>query len=315
MKFWWVNQNKTFKQEILGGYLWCPTKTKAQRTNRYYEYIKDLSPGDIVFSFVKTRIHAVGVVQDYYYESKQPQEFGETGELWEQDGWCIPVKFFEIQKEKRIRLKDHINSLRSYLNVEDAPLHADNGNGKEFYLTKVSKELAEQIEKLIQINLLEVRVNFIDSDPFLDMLERTEEEKIQNSSLDETTKRALVDSRRGQGKFKRNVAEVLSQCVITGLKDKNFLIASHIKPWVKSNNIERLDGNNGLLLAPHIDQLFDRGYISFNKEGYLILNPKLPQQVIEAYELEKCQKHYIFNHKQHEYLQYHREVIFEKRMK
>jgi hypothetical protein len=35
--------------------------------------------------------------------------------------------------------------------------------------------------------------------------------------------------------------------------DHRFLVASHIKPWRLSDNSERLDGNNSLLLSPHVD--------------------------------------------------------------
>lgn len=50
-----------------------------------------------------------------------------------------------------------------------------------------------------------------------------------------------------------------------GVSDEHFLIDSHIKPWSQSNNQEWLDVNNGLLLCPNHDALFDKGiiYISF----------------------------------------------------
>ncbi|MGL6476290.1 HNH endonuclease [Aeromonas hydrophila] len=46
-------------------------------------------------------------------------------------------------------------------------------------------------------------------------------------------------------------------------------VASHIKPWSESNNTKHLDGNNGLLLPPHIDKLLDRGWITFSDSGDL----------------------------------------------
>ena len=54
--------------------------------------------------------------------------------------------------------------------------------------------------------------------------------------------------------------------------DPNFLIASHIKPWKVSDNVLRLDGSNGLTLAPRIDRLFDKGYITFSQDGSLFLS-------------------------------------------
>jgi putative restriction endonuclease len=51
------------------------------------------------------------------------------------------------------------------------------------------------------------------------------------------------------------------------------LVASHCKPWRDSSNEERINGENGLLLTPTIDHLFDRGFIGFEDNGTLILSP------------------------------------------
>ena len=51
------------------------------------------------------------------------------------------------------------------------------------------------------------------------------------------------------------------------------LVASHCKPWRDSDNQERLNGDNGLLLTPSIDHLFDRGFIGFEDDGTLIISP------------------------------------------
>lgn len=63
------------------------------------------------------------------------------------------------------------------------------------------------------------------------------------------------------------------QCRVTSVDNSAHLRASHCKPWRDSNNEERLDGENGLLLTPSIDHLFDRGFISFQREGGLIISP------------------------------------------
>ena len=57
------------------------------------------------------------------------------------------------------------------------------------------------------------------------------------------------------------------------VRNPEYLIASHIKPWRHSDNQERLDGENGLLLNPSVDLLFDRGLISFEDNGDLLLSP------------------------------------------
>ena len=69
---------------------------------------------------------------------------------------------------------------------------------------------------------------------------------------------------------------------MTGCKIIRILIASHIVPWSESNDIERLDADNGILLSPSADSLFDRHLISFTDQGELLLSKKL-----ESIELQK----------------------------
>ncbi len=67
--------------------------------------------------------------------------------------------------------------------------------------------------------------------------------------------------------------QIESRCRITGVDNPTHLRASHCKPWRDATNDERLDGENGLLLTPSIDHLFDRGFISFEGDGALIISP------------------------------------------
>ena len=103
MRFWWVNQNQTHRQEIGGGYLWSPKRNSNGARNPFYEFMREVAPGDLVFSFVDTRIFAVGVVRSYCYESPKPVEFGAIGMNWEQIGWRVRVDFTVLQS--RIRPK------------------------------------------------------------------------------------------------------------------------------------------------------------------------------------------------------------------
>ncbi|MBN8467173.1 HNH endonuclease [Corallococcus exiguus] len=107
-----------------------------------------------------------------------------------------------------------------------------------------------------------------------DAVEALAEEVIQGSRLSATEKATLIKARRGQGVFREKVIEVESGCRLTGVTDKRFLVASHIKPWTVSSDEERLDGHNGLLLAPHADRLFDGGFITFTQDGSVALAPE-----------------------------------------
>ena len=102
------------------------------------------------------------------------------------------------------------------------------------------------------------------------------------------------------------------QCRVTGLKDKTHLTASHIKPWRKSDNREKIDGNNGLLLSPHVDRLFDHGFISFSDFGELLISSKLNQDVLKFWNIDPKANVGAFRPEQCVYLNYHRENLFKK---
>jgi putative restriction endonuclease len=87
----------------------------------------------------------------------------------------------------------------------------------------------------------------------------------------------LVVQRVGQNLFRNALLDFWQgRCCVTGLAVPSLLRASHIKPWSKcvSDN-ERLDVFNGLLLAPHLDALFDGGWVSFSDQGGLMVSKQL----------------------------------------
>lgn len=91
--------------------------------------------------------------------------------------------------------------------------------------------------------------------------------------------------------------------------DYPSLVASHIKPFKKSNPSEQYDKNNGLLLSRGMDALFDKGYISFNDDGTIILSDRLSKDVkehLKNYSLDSI----ILNEQRLEYLHYNREFVF-----
>ena len=142
-------------------------------------------------------------------------------------------------------------------------------------------------------------------------IEEGQEREIKNrTDIDVTVKYQLVRSRVGQGQYRNNLERHEVGCRITGITDKRFLTASHIKPWAKSNDFEKLDGNNGLLLSPHIDRLFDRGYISFEDNGQLMFSPVLPPEVVVAWGLNNPVVKEPLSSKQATYMAVHRNGIF-----
>jgi predicted restriction endonuclease len=99
-------------------------------------------------------------------------------------------------------------------------------------------------------------------------------------------------------------------CRVTGVSEIKHLRASHIKPWSKSDDLEKLNGHNGLLLSPHVDHLFDQGFISFKQQGELVVSKKLNVSVLDDWEIEIQANVGAFSSFQEEFLIYHREKIF-----
>jgi putative restriction endonuclease len=61
MRYWWVNQNQTYHHEVQGGYLWSPKRNANGARNPFYESMREVAPGDLIFSFMDTRIRNYGL--------------------------------------------------------------------------------------------------------------------------------------------------------------------------------------------------------------------------------------------------------------
>lgn len=125
---------------------------------------------------------------------------------------------------------------------------------------------------------------------------------------DKTTAERLVQARLGQGKYRADLIAIWEKCSVTECANGNLLRASHIKPWKDSTNEERLDPHNGLLLAAGLDAAFDKGLISFNDEGELLVGAALSGVDAEAVgiqghmrlrkDLSEQTKSYLAEHRQ-----------------
>ena len=306
MRYWWVNQNQTYKHEIQGGFLWSPKRYRDGRRSQFYDNMMEVQAGDLVLSFCDTRIKALGIAQGAAQSAVKPK-FGSIGEHWNDDGWYVPVEFEEVSNP--IRPKDFIDELKPHLAAKYGPLQA-NGNGKEVvYLAEVSEAFAKTILKRMDITLDPTLIS--DETTGTDKAEEQAQAAIQGrTDIGATQKAQMVLARRGQGIFRANVRLNEKACRVTGVTDQRFLIASHIKPWRLCTDLEKLDGCNGLLLSPHIDRLFDKGYVSFDDDGTILKSAKMPDEVWMCWQLIGKNDVGTFNDAQKAYLAYHRASIF-----
>ena len=320
MRYWWVNQNQTFRQEIEGGYLWSPKRNKNGHRNPFYEFMREVAPGDIVFSFCDTRIAALGIVSGYCRESPKPEEFGTAGTSWSQIGWRVGVRWQRLSNS--IRPKDHIARLRPDLASKYAPLTPDGNGLQSVYLTEISRGLAAALFSLIGAEAYRVAdvgqdVSRVERDspaPERDIEEwerRVEAAIDTDAAIPQTERTALVQARRGQGLFRDNVRSIEHACRITRVARMEHLIASHIQPWRDSSNEQRLDGENGLLLTPTVDHLFDKGFISFENTGQLIVSPVADPVSLKRMGIDRDANVNVgaFSQGQRQYLESHRENV------
>ena len=62
MRYWWVNQNQTYRHEVQGGYLWSPKRNANGARNPFYESMREVAPGDLIFSFMDTKSSLLGLL-------------------------------------------------------------------------------------------------------------------------------------------------------------------------------------------------------------------------------------------------------------
>jgi putative restriction endonuclease len=317
MRYWWVNQNQTYRHEVEGGYLWSPKRNANQARNPYYESMREVAPGDLVLSFMNTRIVAIGIAQSYCWESPKPTEFGTAGQNWDGVGWKVAVSFKPLHHQ--VRPKDHMAVLAPLLPSKYAPLQP-NGNGlQSVYLTEMPPEFAETLMGLIGDEVAPFRTAAAAVLPVvaddLEVWEGQMERMVESDlTIPKTDRLAIVLARRGQGRFKTSVSKVEKRCRITGVENPVHLVASHCKPWRDSSNEERLNGENGLLLTPTIDHLFDRGFIGFENSGRLIISPVAHRPSLERMGIDTHSTVNVgtFSSGQKQFLDFHRTSVLLK---
>jgi putative restriction endonuclease len=320
MRYWWVNQNETYKHEVPGGYLWSPKLKANGHRNPFYEFMREVSPGDLIFSFSDTYIRAIGVALSNAQEAPKPMEFGKAGAYWDQIGWRVEMRFTELHH--LIRPMENMDRLRPYLPSRYSPLRP-NGHGQQsIYLAEIDEKFAFQLVDLIGTEARAILQTWTASTSLQEIVLNGhvvwEEHLLQvlkdDRRIADTEKEAIVLARRGQGLFKARVARIERRCRVTGATNAEYLRASHTKPWRDASNEERLDGENGFLLTPDVDLLFDRGFISFEDGGDVLVSPVADMSTFERMGIsaEMLRNVGSFSEGQRRYLEFHRESVFLK---
>ena len=306
MRYWWVNQNQTYRAEIRGNFMWSPKANANGGRNPFYDFMLELQPGDLVFSFADTRIKALGIVTGPAQTAPKP-DFGGAGANWAQEGWFVPVYYCAL--DSPIRPKDHIEILRPFLPQRYSPLQMTGDGLQGIYLTSVPEPLADALIGLMGTSYFQAlaTITGFPSAPDVESID-----DIPTGALTPTFREQLIRARRGQGVFRSLVLLNEEQCRVTKVRDPKHLRASHIKPWRDSDDAERLNGFNGLLLSPHVDHLFDQGYISFSVDRRLLIVPDVRVELLDKWAIDESVNVGEFNREQQAFLDHHRVNVFSR---
>lgn len=302
MATWWVNQGETFEQEVRGGYLWSPKVERGGHRSSAYDNMKLLRPGDLVVSFSRKALRAAGFVTSSAVSSPQPAAYGDR---WDNDGWLVEVDF--TVSGTPYSPKSEWADIRHLFPKNIKPLDKNGDGNQKVYLAEISEGLGAFLVERINPGFINLPVE-IEEQAENDYFE--ESEIWHDAKLEDTQRETIVMARSGQGKFRKRVSSFENSCRVTGISDPKLLIASHIKPWRVSSPNERLDGNNGLMLSPHVDHLFDAGLISFESSGKILASGALPMDLFERWGINRNKNVGNFTRLQSDYLNFHNNFIF-----
>lgn len=294
MAYWWVSQNKTYKQEQSGGYLWAPKVDPRGLHLHHWDSMLEVKPGDVIFCFVNQHISKIAVATSAAIDKDMPGNF-QNQETWQKNGNMILATYEDIPSPIGPTIIK--NNIAPLLPEKYSPLNR-NGTGNQGYLFSLNGRAGRL---MLELSDYKGEKN----------IDRAEKAVLNLPNIPETEKQAIVKSRVGQGRFREGVLSLWSRkCAVTGLSIENLVRASHIKPWADSDNVERLDSYNGLPLSPIYDAAFDAGYISFGRSGEIIVSAALPESEMLRCGISNTARIDGLTSKNLEYLDYHRREVF-----
>ncbi len=167
-----------------------------------------------------------------------------------------------------------------------------------------------QSKQIIPLEYLDVILNLLQNTNSVSLDDESSiVSEIESTTVEGAEKAALVKVRVNQGLFRDKLLRKYSKCCLCGISDVAFLVASHIKPWAESASKEKLDVENGLLLCPNHDKLFDGGWISFDDNGNILISDTLQQNDKIFMNVREDMK-IVLTEKNKHYLKYHRANVY-----
>ncbi|RYD63387.1 MAG: HNH endonuclease [Verrucomicrobiaceae bacterium] len=252
-KAFWVNQGGTYLAERKAGLLWAPERTVKGGERAHWESMSDVQPGDVVFTYSNSHLRGYAIATTAAVSMERPYDVGHAYTSI-QGGRVVFCTYHVLTAPVRLAALTANPLLLAELRSGRNAVLDVRGRVSQKYLCQISPLAADLLASAVGI-----KVGHIGKSA---------------QPLSATTVRRLVDARLGQGKFRDDLMTAYGEtCPVTSLAIRPLLRASHIKPWTSSNNDERLDPENGILLAAGVDAAFDKGFFSFNDQGLLLSKP------------------------------------------
>jgi hypothetical protein len=213
---------------------------------------------------------------------------------------------------KVVKLKEQISQIDGVGVDWESFIHNSNLEGYPIRLHRGQKPIEHGYAvKIESLKALKQLLSLIDPASFIVEKNLLDEITEETASLptDSTTRKRIVDARIGQGAYRNSLISLWGTCAVTNASTLEMLKASHIKPWKDSDNKERLDKFNGLLLSAHLDSAFDNGLISFADTGEIIISPSFTEA--EHFSIDPSMKLKQVFEENKPYLAYHRTNVFQ----
>lgn len=261
-----VMQGKTYDQEKEAGIIWSQRLDQAGHLQHSWERMLEVKQDDLIFHYVSGEIVALSSATANGRES--PLSVGLPNHPnGHHPGYLVPLDYHEL--EMPLSIAEHIETLAPFLPVKYSAFQA-NGQGNQGYLYPCNDELAIQLlewisqanlympdEEQLSLSMDSIEIN--NENPLVPLLTKAESE-------------LKTKMRLGQKQFRKEIEAIWHHaCPICGISLEDSIQASYAKPWKDSLHEERLDPYNGILLCCNHHSLYEKGFISFNAKGHILI--------------------------------------------
>ncbi len=281
----------------------------GNKSDELFDFFDDFTRENFVLK--KDLLKYLDEVKEEYKNPEQPYRNKEQlPEFWDQ--YIQKLNYFEDIITFSIQYQNQITGPRVYINSSD-----------EIYkfIRTISLPNITYLSVLkLKDNNGEIKyywklfVDYFNEDIQAKEIKKEEENIVEDTSLTSIEKEVIVKARKGQGEYRRKLLEECPFCPITMVSDDRLLIASHIKPWAKSEKYEKIDQKNGFMFTPTYDFLFDRGFITFTNNKEMLVSPWLSKMTCSKLNLVNNKKYNLLpiDDERIKYLEYHRNNIFKQ---